>query len=117
MVGPSSTAGAKSDVEHNATGLLRTLTGALPTTLNLRQNFVDDDVFFRGLAECGIQPLQQVRYGFGFSADQSNARLFADGGQCRASDRRDFTDGDLTAGLIEEGLDVLEAVISRGDAC
>ena len=84
-----------SDVEHNAAGLLRTRTGALPTTLNLRQNFVDDDVFFRGFAECGIQPLQQVRYGFGFSADQSSACLFADGGECRASDRRDFTDGGL----------------------
>jgi hypothetical protein len=43
-----------SDVEHNATGLLRTRTGTLPKTLNLRQNFVDDDVFFRGFAERGI---------------------------------------------------------------
>jgi DNA-binding response OmpR family regulator len=37
---------------------LRTRTGALLTTLNLRQHFVDDDVFFRGLAECGIQILR-----------------------------------------------------------
>jgi hypothetical protein len=37
-------------------------------------------------------------------------------GQCRATDRRDFTDGDLTVGLIEEGLDVLEAAICRGSA-
>jgi hypothetical protein len=29
-------------------------------------------------AECGIQPLQQVSHGFGFCADQSNARLLAD---------------------------------------
>jgi hypothetical protein len=40
--------------------------------------------------------------------------LFSDGGQGGASDRRDFTDGDLTARRIEEGLDVLEAAVRRG---
>jgi hypothetical protein len=39
--------------------------------------------------------MQKGSYACRFSADQSNAHLFADGGQSRASDRRDFTDRKL----------------------
>ena len=52
--------------------------------------------------------MQQGSYAFSFSAYQSHARAFSNGCQCRAQDRRDFTDGDLTASSIEEGLDVFE---------
>ena len=61
--------------------------------------------------------MQQVGDAFRFAADQGYSRVFADRGQCSASDRRDFTDGDLTAGGIEEGLDVLEAAARRRAPC
>ena len=57
--------------------------------------------------------MQQIGDVFRFAADQGHSRIFADRGQCSASDRRDFTDGDLTTGGIEEGLDVLEAAARR----
>ena len=70
-------------------------------------HLVDHDVFGGGSAEGGVQSVQQVSYAFRFSAHQSHARFFAHGGKRSASDRRDFTDGDLTATGIEEGLDVI----------
>ena len=88
----------------------------LPAPLDLGQDLVDHDVFRGGLAECGIQSVQQVGDAFRFAADQGYSRVFADRGQCSASDRRDFTDGDLTARRIEEGLDVLEATVRHGGA-
>jgi len=42
------------------------------------------------------------------------ALFFADSGERCASDRWDFTDGDLTARRIEEGLDVLKIVVAGG---
>ena len=88
----------------------------LPAALDLGQDLVDHDVFRGGLAERGIQSVQQVGDAFRFAADQGYSRVFADRGQCSASDRRDFTDGDLTARRIEEGLDVLEATVRHGGA-
>ena len=42
--------------------------------------------------------MQQFGYGFLFPADQGDARFLTICRQCRATDRRDFTDGDLTVG-------------------
>jgi len=58
--------------------------------------------------------VQQVSYAFRFPADQSHARFLAHGSERSSSDRRDFTDSDLAAGRIEEGLDVLEAAVRGG---
>jgi hypothetical protein len=55
----------------------------LSAALDLRQDFVDHDVFRGGFAERGIQPQEKVSDAFSFSAEQSYARIFSDGGQCR----------------------------------
>jgi hypothetical protein len=58
--------------------------------------------------------LQEIGYAFLVSARQSNTNLLAHSGQCRTADWRDFTDRELTAGRIEESLDMLE-VLLRAD--
>jgi hypothetical protein len=84
--------------------------------LDLGQDLVDHDVFRGGSAECSVQSVQQVGHAFRFPADQGHARFFSDSGERSASDRRDFTDGNLAVRCIEEGLDVLEATAHRGGA-
>lgn len=88
----------------------------LPAALDFGKDLVDHDVFRGGLAECDIQPVQQVGYAFRFATDQGDTCFFAHGSERSATDWRDFTDGDLTARCIEEGLDVLEAAVRRGGA-
>jgi hypothetical protein len=41
----------------------------LPSSLDFRQDFIDDDVFLGSLAQGGVQAVQQVGHAFVFSAD------------------------------------------------
>jgi hypothetical protein len=56
-------------------------------------------------AECRVQAPQQFGGGFLLTTDQGDAYLFADRSNDRAAGQRDFADGQLTTGFIEESLD------------
>ncbi len=81
----------------------------LAAPFDLRQHFVDDGIFGKGLPEGRIQTLQQLGDGFIVAADQSDAYLLSLRGQGGAADRWYLPDRDLTAGVIEKGLDMLAA--------
>ena len=51
----------------------RSMRGAKGSQRDVQLGVAGADVARGGFAECGIQSLQQVCYGFGFSADQSHA--------------------------------------------
>jgi hypothetical protein len=85
----------------------------LPPALDLRQHFIDHDVFLGGIAQGGVEAVQQVGDAFLFAAHQSHADLFANGRQGSTTDRRDFTDRELTVGRVEECLDVFEGFAGR----
>jgi hypothetical protein len=78
------------------------------TSFDFRQHFIDDGIFRKRLSEGRIQALQQVGDRFIVAAYQRDAHLFPLRGQGRATDRRYLPDRDLTAGVIEEGLDMFE---------
>jgi len=77
-------------------------------SFDLRQHFVDDGIFRKRLAEGRIQALQQVGDRFIVAAHEGDANFLSLRGQGRAADGRYLTDGDLTARVIEEGLDMFE---------
>jgi hypothetical protein len=76
---------------------------------DLRQYFVDNGIFRERLPERRIQALQQVSDCFIVAAHECDAHFFSLRGQGGAADRWYFPDRDLTAGAIEEGLDMLES--------
>jgi N-methylhydantoinase A/oxoprolinase/acetone carboxylase beta subunit len=76
--------------------------------LDLRQNLVDHGVLGQGLAEGAIQALEQLRDRLAVAAHERDAHLLALCGERSAPDRRDLPEGDLAAGIIEEGLQVAE---------
>lgn len=89
-----------------------------PAAFDLRQDLIDDDVVGGGLAQRGVETLQELGHGFRLPAHQSDANRFADGGECRTRYWRDLSDGELTVGSIEESLDMLEALSGcRGGGC
>ena len=78
------------------------------TAFDLRQHFVDDSVFSERLPEGGIQARQQIGDRFIVAAHEGDTHFLPLRRQGRATDRRYFPDRDLTAGVIEEGLDIFE---------
>ena len=76
---------------------------------DFRQDFIGGGAGGDEVGECGVEPLQELGDGFIVAADERDARFLALGGERRATDRRDFPDGDLTACVIQEGLDMIEA--------
>jgi hypothetical protein len=81
---------------------------ALLSSLDLGQHLIDNGIFRERFAEGGVQPLEQIRDRFIVAAHEGDTHFLPFRGQGRAADRRYFTDGDLTARVIEEGLDVFE---------
>jgi len=77
-------------------------------SFDLRQHFIDRGIFCECLAEGCVETLQQVGHGFIIATHVGDAHFLALGSQRRATDRRDLTDGYLTARVVEEGLDMLE---------
>jgi|ERR1700677_3665679 len=75
---------------------------------DLGQYLIDDRIFRERLSEGVIQALQQIGDGFLVAANESNTHFLPLRRQGRAADRRYFADGDLTARVIEEGLNVFE---------
>jgi hypothetical protein len=80
----------------------------LAAPFDLRQYFVNDGIFSKRLPEGRIQALQQLGDRFIVAAYEGDAHLLSLGGQGGAADGWYFPDRDLTAGAIEEGLNVLE---------
>ncbi len=76
--------------------------------LDLRQNVVDHGVLGHGLAEGAIQALEQLCDRLAITAHERDAHLLALSGERSAPDRRDLPEGDLAAGVVEEGLQVVE---------
>ena len=82
-------------------------------SFDLWQHLIDNGIFRKRLAEGRIQALQQIGDCLIVAAHEGDAYFLPFRGQGRAEEGRDLTDGDLTARVIEEGLDVLEG---RGGA-
>jgi hypothetical protein len=80
-------------------------------SFDLRQHLIDNGIVRERLPEGRIQALQQIGNRFIVAAHESDAHFLSHRGQGGAADRRYLTDRDLTARVIEEGLDVFE----RGD--
>jgi hypothetical protein len=78
---------------------------------DLRQRFIDDGIFRERFAEGRIQPLQQIGDRFIVPAHQRDTDFLPFRRQGRAANRRYFTNGDLTAGVVEESLDVFEGPV------
>ena len=89
-----------------AAGLLACSRGA--AALDLRQNLVDHGVLGHGLAEGGIQALEQLRDRLAVATHERDAHFLALSGKRSAADRRDLPEGDLTARVVKEGLQVAE---------
>jgi len=77
-------------------------------SFDLREHFINRRIFRECLAEGCIEALQQVGHGFIIATHEGHANLLALGSQRRATDRRDFTDRDLTPRVVEEALDMFE---------
>jgi len=71
-------------------------------------------VAFLDIGQRGVQPLQQRERGFLLAAYKRDTYFFANLSERGASDRRDFTDGELAVSLFEEGLAVILAYAGRG---
>jgi nucleoside-diphosphate-sugar epimerase len=89
-----------------AIGVYAALSGA--TSLDFGENFVDDDVLRHRFAQSGVKPLKELRDGLVIAAHERDAGLLPLGSQHRTTDRRDLADRDLTASIIQKGLDVIE---------
>jgi hypothetical protein len=79
-----------------------------PSSLDLRQHFVDNGIIRERFPEGRIQPLKQIGDRFIVAAHEGDANFLSLCSQGCAADRRYLTDCDLTAGVIEEGLDMFE---------
>lgn len=77
-------------------------------TFDLREDFVDDAVLGHGPAQGGIQAFEQLRNCLAVTGHERDPRLLTHCSQNSAPYRRDLADGDLPAGVIEEGLKVTE---------
>ena len=78
------------------------------TALDFRQYLVNDRIVGYRFAQGGVQALEQLCDGFAVATDERNAHLLALGRERGPSDRRNLADGDLTARVVEEGLQVTE---------
>ncbi len=72
------------------------------TSFDLRQHFVDNGIFRERLPQGRVQALQQIGDRFIVAAHEGDAHFLSLRGQGRAADGRYLTDGDLTAGVVEE---------------
>ncbi|MGO9594523.1 MAG: hypothetical protein ACLPZ0_12620 [Steroidobacteraceae bacterium] len=81
---------------------------AFLSSLDLGQHLIDNGIFRERFAEGGVQPLEQIRDRFIVAAHQGDTHFLTLRRQGRATYRWYLTDRDLTAGVIEEGLDVFE---------
>ena len=74
----------------------------------LRQDFVHRGIFRERLAEGCIEALQQFGHGLIVATHEGDANFLAFGGQHCSPNRQYLTDRDLTARVVEEGLDMFE---------
>ena len=77
--------------------------------LDFRQDFIGGGAGGDEVGECGVEALQELEDGFVGTTDERDARVLALGSERRAADRRDLPDRDLTACVIQERLDMIEA--------
>jgi hypothetical protein len=77
-------------------------------SFDLWQHLIDNGIFRKRLAEGRIQALQQIGDCLIVAAHEGDAYFLPFRGQGRAAEGRDLTDGDLTARVIEKGLDMFK---------
>ncbi len=78
------------------------------TSFDLRQHLIDNGIVSEDLPEGCVEALQQIGNGFILAAYEGHPNFLSHRSQGRATDRRYFTDRDLTSRVIEESLDMFE---------
>ena len=78
------------------------------SALDFGQDLIDHTVVRHHLAQGGVEALEQPSEVFVIASQERHAHALAHGRERGAADRRDLADGDLTAGFIQERLQVCE---------
>ncbi len=78
------------------------------TSFDFRQYLIDNGIVGENLPEGCIEALQEIGDSFILAAYEGHPNFLSHRSQCRAADRRYFTDRDLTPRVIEESLDMFE---------
>jgi hypothetical protein len=78
------------------------------TSFDLRQHLIDNGIVGEDLPEGCVEALQEIGDSFILAAYEGHSYFLSHRSQGRATDRRYFTDRDLTSRVIEESLDMFE---------